>query len=235
MNKIFLSAEWRKLAMANYCVDQNILKKYLPLKTEFDLFNGNCYLSLVAFMFENVKVKGIKIPFHTHFEEVNLRFYVKHKSPEGEWKRGVVFIKEIVPRRAITFVANTIYNENYITMPMAHRWEVKDNSLLVKYDWGNKNSFSIKAQNKTIEIKENSEAEFITEHYWGYTKINETKTSEYNVQHKRWKVYQINTFKIEVDFTDLYGKEFSFLKTAVPDSVFLADGSDITVFGGRLL
>ncbi len=235
MEKVFLEADWRKLAMANYCVDQNILKKYLPHKTEFDLFNGNCYLSLVAFMFEKVKIKGFKIPFHANFEEVNLRFYVKHKSKEGEWKRGVVFIKEIVPKRAITFVANKVYNENYITMPMDHFWENKNDLLHVKYNWGHKNCFSIEAKNKTLEIMENSPEEFITEHYWGYTKINETKTSEYNVRHPRWNVYPVNNYKIEVDFTDVYGKDFSFLKNAVPDSVFLAEGSEITVFSGNLL
>lgn len=115
----FLKAEWRKLALANYIIDQKLLVKYLPAGTELDLWNGNCYVSLVGFMFVNTKLLGIKIPFHTNFEEVNLRFYVK-RFDQGEWKRGVVFIKEIVPKPALTFVANTVYNENYETLPMEH-------------------------------------------------------------------------------------------------------------------
>ncbi|RYG04007.1 MAG: DUF2071 domain-containing protein, partial [Chitinophagaceae bacterium] len=84
---VFLQAEWRKLIMANYVVNPELLRKYLPYKTELDLWEGNCFVSLVGFMFLNTTVKGFKIPFHINFEEVNLRFYVRHKS-NGEWKRG---------------------------------------------------------------------------------------------------------------------------------------------------
>src|SRR5690606_29952089 len=122
------------LAMANYPVDRKVLDPYVPYKTELDLWNNTCYVSLVGFMFNNTTVKGIRIPFHTHFEEVNLRFYVRYND-NGTWKRGVVFIKEIVPRPALTFVANTIYKEHYETMPMNHFWETTENSLIVEYKW----------------------------------------------------------------------------------------------------
>src|SRR5688500_11199158 len=112
MSKIFLEAEWRKLAMANYAVDKNLLTKYLPYKTEIDCWDNTCYVSLVGFMFLNTRVKGFKIPFHINFEEVNLRFYIRYKH-KNEWRRGVVFIKEIVPKHALTLVANTVYGENY--------------------------------------------------------------------------------------------------------------------------
>ena len=115
----FLKAEWRKLAFANYVVNPEILTKYIPYGTELDLWNDKCYVSLIGFMFLNTKLLGIKIPFHTNFEEVNLRFYVK-RFDNGSWKRGVVFIKEIVPKSALTFVANSVYNENYETLPMRH-------------------------------------------------------------------------------------------------------------------
>jgi hypothetical protein len=125
MASIFLRAEWRKLAMANYAVDPKLFAEFLPAKTEIDLWNETCYVSLVGFMFLETKIKGIKIPFHTNFEEVNLRFYVRYKD-RGEWKRGVVFIKEIVPKPALTFVANTVYGEKYETMPMGHRWKMDE-------------------------------------------------------------------------------------------------------------
>ena len=121
----FLQAEWRKLAIANYAVDRKILREYLPNKTEIDLWNGICYVSLVGFMFQNTRVLGIPIPYHINFEEVNLRFYVRHKS-QGEWRRGVVFIKEIVSKPALTFVANNLYKEKYETMPVNHIWTSGD-------------------------------------------------------------------------------------------------------------
>jgi len=234
VTKTFLQAEWRKLAMANYSIDQKILEKYLPSKTEIDLWNGICYVSLVGFMFHNTKVKGLKIPFHTNFEEVNLRFYVRYND-NGEWKRGVVFIKEIVPKPALTFVANAVYKENYETMPMRHSWLTSDDDLTVEYRWkkGRWNVLKVITDKNATSIQANSEEEFITEHYWGYTKIAENKTSEYGVEHPKWEVYKTKDYLIDVDFGSIYGPEFSFLTSQHPESVFLAEGSEIRVKDGR--
>src|SRR5450432_2463378 len=105
MSFVFLKAEWNNLIMASYTIEPALLKPYLPRYTELDFYNGNTYVSLVGFMFNNTRIPGMKIPFHVNFEEVNLRFYVRYKD-NGEWKRGVVFIKEIVPKLAISYVAN---------------------------------------------------------------------------------------------------------------------------------
>ncbi len=240
MAKTFLSAEWRKLIMANYAIDPEILKKYVPPHTELDFYKGTCYVSLIGFMFLKTKLKGIKIPFHSNFEEVNLRFYVKHKDAKGNYKRGAVFIKEIVPtsKFALAIVANAVYNEPYVTMPMTHNWTLTEKELMVNYGWRkNKNAYSIKviAENKSIEIAINSEEEFITEHYWGYTKINDSKTSEYGVEHPRWEIYPIKSHAVDVDFDDLYGADFAFLNKEKPVSILLAKGSKIEVKDGKIL
>lgn len=232
--KVFLTAEWRKLALAQYSVDKEILSKYLPQHTILDDWQGKYYVSLVGFMFVDVKLRGFNIPFHTNFEEVNLRFYVKFKEG-GIWKRGVVFIKEFVPKPAITFVANTLYKENYQTLAMKHLWVEQKDQLEVAYSWKNRNwnSFAVTATSKAEDILAGSEEEFITEHYWGYTKIAENKTSEYGVEHPRWQAYPIKDYKINVDFGINYGDDFAFLNSATPDSVILAEGSEIRVLKGK--
>ena len=232
--KVFLTAEWRKLALAQYAVDKEILSKYLPPHTILDDWQGKYYVSLVGFMFVDVKLRGFNIPFHTNFEEVNLRFYVKFKDGDT-LKRGVVFIKEFVPKPAITFVANTIYEENYQTFAMKHVWMEQEDQLEVDYLWKNKNwhNFSVTADSKAKEILIGSEEEFITEHYWGYTKIGKNKTSEYGVEHPRWQAYPVKDYKINVDFGLNYGDDFVFLNNAVPDSVMLAEGSEIRVLKGK--
>ncbi len=227
----FLKAEWRKLAIANYSIDKDKLTGYIPFGTKLDLWNGNCFVSLVGFMFKNTRLLGIKIPFHVDFEEVNLRFYVK-RFENGVWKRGVVFIKEIVPKRALTFVANTLYNENYETMPMTHSWNKDGNKRVVAYHWeqsGIKNSIKIQAGLEKHGIEPNSVTEFITEHYWGYARVNEQKSNEYEVTHPKWYVYQVEDYEINVDFGQVYGEVFEFLNSMKPHSVILAEGSEITV------
>lgn len=225
----FLKAEWRKLAIINYKVDPNILTKYLPKGTELDFYNETCYISLVGFMFLNTKLLGVSVPFHKNFEEVNLRFYVKKKEKDG-WKRGVVFIKEIVPKSALSFVANTFYKENYITMPMKNEIHEKDGEIRVKYSWKDKSwhSIEITAENKALPMQPDSEFEFITEHYFGFTKIG-NKTSEYEVCHPEWEQYQIKQYTLEIDFKSIYGNDFEFLTAEQPVSVMLAKGSNIEV------
>ncbi len=231
----FLTAEWRKLALANYDVAPNLLKPYLPHGTELDIWNGRCYVSLVGFMFKNVRLLGLKIPFHTEFEEVNLRFYVRHFA-EGEWKRGVVFINEFVPKTAIALVANTIYKERYKAMPMRHHWREVTASQEVQYDWklrGQWHSFKIEAGLELLPMLPGSEAEFITEHYWGYSRQGAGKTIEYQVTHPKWEVYEVNRHEIQVDFAKNYGEDFRLLNDIKPTSVMLAEGSPITVESRR--
>ncbi len=231
MKSPFLTAEWRKLAIANYAVDPAILRPFIPYKTELDLWQNKCYVSLVGFMFLNTRIKGIRIPFHEHFEEVNLRFYLRYKE-NGEWKRGVCFIREIVPRHALTFVANALYNEKYMTLPMAHEWYQKDNRLTVSYKWKHKKDWyylTVNADPISRKILPGSEEEFITEHYWGYTRIDNKVTSEYGVEHPRWETYKVNDHDICIDFGKMYGSEFAYLNEYPPDSVMLAEGSEIIV------
>ncbi|MEG0927481.1 YqjF family protein [Chryseobacterium sp.] len=225
----FLKAEWRKLAIINYEINPDLLLKYLPDGTELDFYKDKCYVSLVGFMFLNTKLLGISIPFHRNFEEVNLRFYVKKKE-NGIWKRGVVFIKEIVPKPALSFVANSVYKENYHTMPMKNIIHEKEDELLIKYSWKDKSWHSIQLTTDRIAkpMKADSEFEFITEHYFGFTK-KENNTSEYEVCHPKWDCYEVKEYQLEIDFHKVYGKDFECLNHQEPISVMLAEGSEIEV------
>lgn len=220
--------------MANYEVSPSTLLPFLPPKTELDLFNNTCYASLVGFRFFNTRVRGIAIPFHTNFEEINLRFYVRYKQ-NNEWRRGVVFIKEIVPRHAITFIANRFYQEKYQTMPTWSHISALAETMEVKYKWGFRlsNEISITASAKSEPIAVNSEEEFITEHYWGYAKQKDNTTKEYKVEHPRWNVYPVKDYNIVCDFEGLYGNDFRFLQQSQPLSVLLARGSAVTVYNGN--
>jgi uncharacterized protein len=223
----FLKAQWRKLAIANYQLNPEILKKHLPYGVELDYWHDKCLVSLVAFMFKNTRLLGCPVPFHINFEEVNLRFYVKTKV-NNEWRRGVVFIKELVPRPAISFIANYFYNENYQAIPMSHKWD----GSRVEYNWKYQsewNTFSIDFDILAKDMLPGSEEEFITEHYYGYTKVSDKITSQYEVKHPCWQVYPVKDFSIKVDFAKVYGNEFDFLNKAKPESVMLAEGSEISV------
>lgn len=228
---IFLTAQWEYLVMLNYPVPPEILIPYLPKGTELDLFQGKALVSVVGFLFNNTKVFGIRWPFHTNFEEVNLRFYVKRFNGK-EWKRGVAFISEIVPKHMIAWMANTLYNEHYSRMPMKHQAHLENDFLQLNYEWQNKlqwNSLKVKALNRPSPIEAYSAEEFIFEHYWGYNQLNKNTLIEYGVEHPSWEVYPVTYYELNADIARLYGTEFVPYLLKEPHSIMLAKGSSVTI------
>ena len=219
--------------MANYEVAPEILEQRLPSGVSLDFDGGKCFVSLVAFMFLDTRVLKIPVPFHTNFEEVNLRFYVKRETG-NETKRGVIFVKEIVPRIAIATVARVFYGEPYETWRMSH---AKDGNKL-EYSWrkgGCENKISVEIGANQGVPAANSHGEFIIEHYWGYTSRGANRTDEYRVEHPKWELFDIDYAEIDADFGKLYGAEFAFLSDTQPDSIFMAKGSEVSVYKGAAM
>ena len=196
--------------MLNFAVDPKIVAPLVPPGTEIDFENGETFLSVVGFLFLDTRLLGLPVPLHRDFEEVNLRFYVRKKSADT-WRRGVVFVRELVPRRAIALVAHTFYGENYVALPMKHDVKHRDSSLSVEYSWrrGRKwESLKLSASGEPQTILAGSHAEFITEHYWGYTCFR-GGCSEYRVEHPRWKIWNADNFEFSADVAALYGDQLS--------------------------
>jgi uncharacterized protein YqjF (DUF2071 family) len=234
----FLSAEWRYLAMLNYEIDPAVLQPYVPRGVELDSWQGKTFASMVGFLFLNTRVLGLPVPFHTDFEEVNLRFYGRRRGEEG-WRRGVVFIKEIVPKRAIATVARMFYNENYVAMPMRHIIEEAatptGTQLTVGYDWRFGDTWHklwVKTQGDPQPLVAGSEEEFITEHYWGYAAQKDGGCVEYRVEHPPWRVWSVAECEFTCDVARLYGPSFGEALQARPSSAFLAEGSPVAVRRG---
>ena len=236
--KVFLTAEWKHLAMLNYEIEPSAIVPHVPTETELDLWNGKVLVSVVGFQFLKTRVFGIPIPLHRDFEEVNLRFYVRRRAEDG-WRRGVVFIKEIVPRAAIALVARKLYNEPYVALPMVHRVEEESGAVKsAEYTWrfgGRQNGLKLTTCGAAQPLTEGSEAEFITEHYWGYNSQRDGSTLEYQVEHPRWRVYDVADAKLDCDVAALYGEQFRESLSRKPSSAFLAEGSAVTVFRGLRL
>jgi uncharacterized protein YqjF (DUF2071 family) len=222
--------------MLNYEVPPGSLAPWVPAGTELDAWRGSTFVSLVAFRFTHTRVLGVAVPFHRDFDEVNLRFYVRRES-RGELRRGVVFLRELVPHRAIAAVARAFYNEPYRAVPMrstiAH-----DPAPHVSYEWSLGDHWhACSARGAGLEGSlpaPDSLATFITEHYWGYTRQRNGGTVEYHVDHPRWTVWPATDVQASADLSLLSGTLAPFL-SAPPRSAFIADGSAVTVFRPQLL
>lgn len=234
----FLTANWRYLVMLNYTVEPDLLRSLVPPGTELDSWNGCSYLSMVGFLFQRTRVLGVPIPLHQDFEEVNLRFYVRRRAG-NEWRRGVVFIKEIVPRRAIALVARVCYNEPYQALPMRHRVDVENETLRsggsVEYGWrfhGRWNALRATISGIPHRPAAGSQEEFITEHYWGYTRRRDGGCNEYQVEHEPWRVWQVSSASLDCDVAAIYGQRFVRLPESPYASAFVAEGSGVRVRRG---
>jgi uncharacterized protein YqjF (DUF2071 family) len=232
----FLTASWKTLVMLNYRIAGEVLRPLAPPGTELDPFEGHHYVSVVGFQFTDTRVRGWSVPWHRHFEEINLRFYIRRRTAEG-WRRAVAFVKEVVPRWAIASVAKWLYNENYVCCPMTasvalpspdhpghatYRWKVQE-------EW-----FEVGAtfEGEPQRPEAGSEEEYITEHYWGYVTQSNGGLMEYQVEHPPWRVWRATGWTLKCDVARFYGPAFAEVLKGEPASAFVAEGSPIIVYRG---
>jgi uncharacterized protein YqjF (DUF2071 family) len=235
---VFLTAEWRHLVVLNYEIVPELLEPHLPRGVELDFWRDKTYVSLVAFLFRRTRLCGLPIPFHRNFPEVNLRFYVKRLLPEGE-RRGVVFLREIAPRRMVAYVARRFYGENYLALPMRVSIERDDRfpnfARSVRFDWHMPDGrLAIDADSTAIPRYPHSDslAEFIIEHYWAYSRGREHNGClEYEVEHPPWMIRPARA-TFNGDAKRLYGREFAEALAGPPASAFFASGSAVAVRRG---
>lgn len=237
--QVFLTAQWRHLVMLNFVVDPAVLEERIPDGCELDRFAGRTFVSVVGFRFLDTRVLGVPVPFHRDFDEVNLRFYVR-RDTAGETRRGVVFVKELVPRRLVAAVARWVYGERYVALPMRHRIDLDGERPggggSVGYGWRRRGrweevfaSFSGAAEPPA----DGSEEAFVTEHYWGYARQRDGSTVEYRVEHPRWRVWRAEEAALRCDAASLYGAQLGAALVGSPTTAFVADGSAVVVHRGR--
>ncbi len=239
--KEFLTTEWKYLLMLNYEIEPYLLENYVPQGTKLDSFNGITYISVVGLLYTDTKIKGFSIPLHKDFEEINLRFYVKRTNGD-EIRKGVVFIKEIVPKLTIAAVAKLFYDENFVSHRMRSALVFSDEAnedSEIFYEWENgrtKNRISAKFRaNESITPEHGSFEEYITVHHWGYTTQSNGSTMEYRVKHPKWNIWPAREAGLVCDIEKNFGKEFIDTLSSPFKSAFIADGSKVTVYEGVLI
>jgi uncharacterized protein len=238
----FLTASWRYLALLNYEVPPALLRPLVPVGTELDMWGGATLASIVGFRFLDTRVLGLSIPWHRDFDEINLRFYVRRRAEDGTWRRAVVFVRELVPRRAIALIARWVYNEPYTAVPMGHQLEMAEaadgQSGRAAYVWrmsGRWHRLEVRTLGWPTLPDPASEAAFISEHYWGYTVQRDGGAKEYRVEHPPWRVWDAAGAQLDCDVKTVYGAGFAECLSVRPRSAFLAEGSAVTVYTGRRL
>jgi len=257
-----LTARWRDLLLLNFDVPTSVIEPLVPPGTEPDLFEGRAYISVVGFRFHDARLFGVPFPAHTHFDEINLRFYVR-RVVEGETRHGVVFVREIVPRWAVAATANWLYNENYVARPMRSNISVAGNELApgdtVEYAWSSGSRRAVSLPNRKgsgdgsismvpghdwnrlaarvstpLAISSAGSLEyFFVEHYWGYVRGRDGTTREYRVMHAPWRVARVDNVVWACEMSANYQTVLDEYLSVPPVSALVADGSPVQLFRGR--
>jgi uncharacterized protein len=233
--RAFLTAQWRHIVILNYEIDPSILAPLVPAGTTLDLWQGRALVSVVGFTFLGTRVLGVAVPLHRDFVEVNLRFYVRRRLPSGEARRGVVFVRELVPRAAIALTARLVYNEPYRVVPMR---SVVPATLVeapgrLTYEWRtgrDRQRLAATASGIPVVPPPESETAFITQHHWGYTRQRDGSTVEYEVAHPEWRVWAAEAPVLSADVIGLYGQPFVSALARPPRSSLVVEGSPVIVY-----
>jgi uncharacterized protein YqjF (DUF2071 family) len=235
-----MTAWWRDLAFFNYELEPTLLTARVPPGTELDLWHGRALVSLIGLRFLNLRVRGFPVPGHMGFEQINLRFYVKQPLGNGDWRRGVVFIKEMVPKALIVPLARLMFGEPYLRRPTRHTAEPADGGrgFQVRYEWKEQNSWhgmTGRGTGQPSVFAPGSVEEFVTERYSGYNYHRSRGTAEFRTQHPPWLLWPLHDAHLTGNAADIVAPELAAHLRRPPHSAFMAQGSAVAVFPPRAL
>jgi uncharacterized protein len=231
-----ITCEWRDLLMTTWAVDPALLQPYVPARTTLDLWQGEALLSIVGVRFLNLHLAGIAVPFHRQFEQINFRFYVRRRIADIE-RLGVVSLKQIVPSASMSLVATLLYNESYLTAPTRHEITSGEQGWDV-YEWmvaGRWNRVSATRNGERYTPSCDSLEGFIQNRQWSYTRQADGSTVEFEAEHPSWEIYDTEEMMLDCDVEPLIGGQFIPVLSADPISTFVAAGSPVTLYPGRLI
>lgn len=232
-----LTADWRDLVMLSYEIDPLLLVPHVPGGTSLDFHDGRALVTLVGLRMLNLRVAGIPVPFLQEFEQVNFRFYVWRREGH-QLRRGVVFIREIVPSASMTLGARLLFNEHYVTAPMRHEVADPEHGGQVTYEWqagGRWNRLSAQQLGAAGPMPPASIEAFVKDRPWGYAQQRDGSTLEYFVEHPDWDVRAADAPVLECGVDEAFGRRFVSTLARPPISAFVAVGSEATVHPGRKL
>jgi uncharacterized protein len=239
MSRPLIAACWEHLLFLNYRCPRGLLEPLVPVGTELETWDGECYVTLVGWYTQHTRVRGIGVPCHQTFEGVNLRFYVRRRDDSEAWRPGAVSIRELVPRRAVAAAARRWYHAPSLSLVMSNANDADDpNRGLIAYFWTvARQKFSLMATitGAPAEPAPDSHAAFITDRQWGYARTSAGGTLEYRVQHARWPVWVPESCSAEGPMHMVFGNSFAYLFADKPASAYVATGSSVSVFPGTLL
>lgn len=233
----FLTARMSRLLLLSYEIDPALLLPHLPAGTEVDFHARRAFVTLLGLHLGNPALYGLPLPFFRGYAQVNLRFYVRRRLAPNHWRRGVAFIRQIVPHRPVAWTAQWLFHEPVVRLDTEEisRSQGRD-AVLSEYGWrcaGQRHCLRALYPAQPVLPEPGSEEEFLLERYWGYSRRKNGGCLEYRFLHPPWRFAKAVEAEVSAGVGDFFGPPFAELFNGPPDSSFAADGSQVTLYRGH--
>jgi len=182
--------EWNNAIFLHWQVELTELEKFVPKDLEIDLFEGNPWISVVAFTMENIRPKNLPpFPPISDFDEINIRTYVKSNN-----KTGVYFLSieggTSLSCKIAKGISELPYRYSKIERTENH-YESSNSEFNDKLDI----EFTIgKELNEKTELDK-----WLTERY-ALFQDTDRAINEFEIHHLEWPINEITLKKVELDY-----------------------------------
>lgn len=186
--------EWNHALFLHWKVSPDLLELFIPKDLTLDTFNGEAWISVVAFTMEKIRPKNLPAfaPV-SDFHEINIRTYVTHNG-----KPGVYFLnieaQKLVSAKLSKLLSGLPYEK-------AKMIRVRKNPLQEYTSDLKKKGFRFSAK-YTVSDKPVSKTEldlWLTERYCLYLDRG-PKTYIYEIHHLPWELQQVDIEDIHTNY-----------------------------------
>ena len=238
----FISANWRNLIVLSWPIDDRIIRPQLPKALEIDRCNGQTYVSLVALTIQNLRLCGLPA-WPATFPQLNIRCYVRRPMPDGTCRRGVTFLKQLVPHRTTALAARLFYREPFAAIPRLQTGhntpgQPQPPANRISYGWqtaGQSGGLWAESEPPFAPAEPDSLADFLTARYWGYNSQDAGTVREYAVARAAWAVSPASNCGVDGNLTGLLGPELAAALTGHPATALIAAGGPVKISPPRRL
>lgn len=182
--------EWNRALFLHWAVPFELLRKCVPPKLNLDTFDGNCYISLVAFTMEKIKPKFLpSVNYISDFDEINVRTYI-----DNDGKKGVYFLNIEAGKTLSAIIAKAISGLPYEKARIKRTEKSYDSNNLKK-------GFSLNCEFETKEIvSDKTELDkWLTERYCLYLN-RKNELYRYDIHHKEWGLRKVDIKRLSVNY-----------------------------------
>lgn len=208
--------EWNNAIFLHFKVNLEELKKHVPKELEIDLFQGESWVSVVAFTMEKIRPKNIPAfsPI-SNFHEINIRTYVKMNN-----KTGVYFLSIEGGTKLSCKIAKFISDLPYRYSTIERTSKLYSSSNL---DFKDELCFEFEI-GKQIELKSELD-NWLTERYALFQETD-NYINEYEIHHLPWVVKDV-----EVKSLKCFYLRFKNLLNNKPDKIQYSKGVQVIAWG----